>query len=277
MALSEQAIRAYLSPSHAQNPQCAIHILDTVDSTNTYLLTQAKQGVKPLPLFCLTQQQTAGRGRDTKRWHMGKSGNIALSGLWCFPEGAQTLNGLSLIAGLAVAEAVQRMGANHVGVKWPNDVLWQAKQKLAGIAVEVSMNHDICHAVIGVGLNIHLSDADHRQILALQAKAHPTPPADLTTLMGKPVNSNQVVALLIETLLHYVSRFKQTGLAGFEQAWQKQDILRGRAIDVHTINETVSGTMCGIDEKGRLILATPTGQQHFYMGEVSVRPSLPSK
>ena len=267
--LCAEKIRSFLNPTYQE--KCPpIHILQEIDSTNAYLLKQTKAQPDNTQ-FCLTEQQTKGRGRRARQWHMGFMRNIALSCLWHFPNSLDQLSGLSLVAGIAIANALQRFGAHSIGIKWPNDIVWQHR-KLAGIAVEVSVdNLGACYAVIGIGLNVHLSKMDLDRIEQIQHHTLTNTPVDLQTIMGSACSRNQIAGLIIDELLTQIALFKQQGFAPFQQAWHQYDILYQQTIDVHTLNAVTTGTMCGIDEKGGLILKANDQKQHFYMGEVSVR------
>ncbi|MGF6703177.1 biotin-[acetyl-CoA-carboxylase] ligase BirA-like protein [Pseudomonas frederiksbergensis] len=70
------------------------------------------------------------------------------------------MEGLSLVVGLAVMQALRELGVSGVGLKWPNDVL-VGQQKIAGILLElVGDPADVCHVVIGVGINVNMQMTD---------------------------------------------------------------------------------------------------------------------
>ncbi len=248
-------------------PPIEIHM--TIDSTNTYLLQRIKQQPATAHI-CLAEQQTQGHGRRGRQWHTGFARNIALSCLWHFPQGAQALTGLSLVVGLIVIDALQRLGIQQLQLKWPNDIMWQ-QRKLAGIGIESSIdNLGVCYAVIGIGLNMQLPNLKQLTITSLPHDSA-THWVDLHTVLGKSCSRNQVAGSIIDELLIQLPRFQRCGLVGFKAAWAKHDMLYQQSVDVHTLHDTISGTMCGIDDNGGLILQTSTGKQHFHMGEISVR------
>jgi len=84
----------------------SIHVLDSVDSTNTALMAAALDGAADGTLFCAEHQYT-GRGRRGRQWHSVVGGSLTFSVLWRFESGLQSLAGLSLIVGLAIARAVR--------------------------------------------------------------------------------------------------------------------------------------------------------------------------
>ena len=99
-------------------------VLETVASTNTYL-----QDLKPQVITaCLAEKQTSGRGQFERNWQ-SPSGNIYLSLAYPFTK-AKNLTGLSLVAGLAVCDAVEQCCQlnQHLQVKWPNDIIADTKK-----------------------------------------------------------------------------------------------------------------------------------------------------
>ena len=111
----------------------ALDVAWSLDSTNSELLRRKApaQGVAVL----LAEQQTGGRGRRGRHWASPIAANLYLSVSRQFSGGLARLGGLSLVVGVAVAEALRQAGYDGVGVKWPNDLL-AGGAKLGGILVE---------------------------------------------------------------------------------------------------------------------------------------------
>ncbi|WP_242445717.1 biotin--[acetyl-CoA-carboxylase] ligase [Chromatium okenii] len=125
---------------------------EQLDSTNAELLRQAAAGA-PSPAACLAERQTAGRGRRGREW-VSPFGNLYLSLLWRSPLPAAALGGTSLVAGAVTTEVLQALGAQHLSLKWPNDLLWHG-QKLAGLLLEVGAKSSTTSTlVIGIGINL---------------------------------------------------------------------------------------------------------------------------
>lgn len=103
--------------------------------------------------------QTAGRGRQGRRWH-SSSGSGLYASVVLLPEVELSAAGLTIAAGLAVHDAVSRLGLENAALDWPNDVIVrdvraQAGAKLAGILVETrGLDPRAPHYVVGIGLNV---------------------------------------------------------------------------------------------------------------------------
>jgi len=137
--------------------------LETVDSTNSWCLRRCETG-KALPFVCFAQEQTSGRGRRGKQWHMAACSNIAMSVAWPFATSDRSLPLLPLSIALAIAETLEALNLKQVQIKWPNDVYVQGV-KIAGILIETQPvknrqnNNDEKQlaVVIGIGLNYDMS------------------------------------------------------------------------------------------------------------------------
>ncbi len=137
-----------------------IHHFEQAESTNTLALqaatrfSQQAEGAPEGAVF-LAEEQTAGRGRAGHVWHSERGVGIYCSFLLRPPMSPADALWLSLVAGVAVQDAVRETTALQADIRWPNDVLLNDK-KLAGILTEMSSEATrVHHAVIGIGINVN--------------------------------------------------------------------------------------------------------------------------
>ena len=136
----------------------SIFISDTIDSTNAEALRLIDAG-QAAPFLVLSERQTAGRGRRGRKWVSPFAQNLYYSLVLRIDGGMRQLEGLSLVVGLAVMQALRAVGVHGSGLKWPNDVLVGSK-KVAGILLElVGDPADVCHVVLGIGINANMQSA----------------------------------------------------------------------------------------------------------------------
>jgi BirA family biotin operon repressor/biotin-[acetyl-CoA-carboxylase] ligase len=256
--LDAQKILAVVEPNLIQPEQ--LEIFDTIDSTNRYLLDKSNSTSGDI---CLAEQQTAGRGRRGRSWFSPYGCNLYLSILWQFDESAVSLTGLSIVAGIAMASALQTYGLTSVQLKWPNDVVYQ-QRKLAGILVEMAGEiQGPFRVVIGVGLNISMPK---------QVEANINQPwIDVQTAMGIKPQRNYLAGLIINALFAHLKLFQQAGLVPLLATWQGLDCLKDREINLNTHLAQLTGKALGIDEQGRLLALIDGQIQRFNSAEVSVR------
>ena len=251
-----------------------IEILPEVDSTNTRLMQQARDGA-PSGSVCLAERQLAGRGRRGRSWVSPFGVNLYLSVLWRASGGPPTLAGLSLAAGVAVAEALQVQGASGLGLKWPNDIHWQ-RRKLAGLLIEVGGEPGgPSFAVVGVGINLRMQAGSAMSPrTAVESIAQPWCDLD-QVLAGQAFERSRVTAAVIGSLLGMLERFCRDGLAPFLDGWRRRDTTLGLRVSVDLGGRQLVGTGHGIDNSGALLLKLADGTVHpICAGEVSLRPSL---
>jgi BirA family biotin operon repressor/biotin-[acetyl-CoA-carboxylase] ligase len=245
----------------------SLDLLDEVPSTNTLLLQRAQAGA-PHASVIAAEWQLAGRGRLNRRWHASIGGALTFSLLWRFSQGAATLAGLSLAAGLAVVRALEAYGVRGVGLKWPNDVLWHGR-KIAGILIEMQGEAMGPSAVvIGVGINVRLSRVVDARID--QAAA------DLETILKKDdkpaVDRNRLLAVLLGEFNRVLLEFERSGFQPFRDDWQRRHVHQGCAVRLTLSGgASESGVARGIGADGSLLLETARGVKPFHSGDVSLR------
>lgn len=224
------------------------------DSTNTRALSALGAGLTRREAW-VAEYQTQGRGRAERRWHQGLGCGVSMS--LAFPaREALALEALSLRVGLAVAEALQRMGVADVKLKWPNDIVWQGK-KLGGILIEARRTG----VVVGIGLNYlrvrHEAGAILQPVTSLQA------------IVGRRLPRRaRVLAQVLRSVLHEL----RTPSCTWQTRFAYFDALQGQAVRVmEAPGASWCGVAEGVDAQGFLRVRTDSGVRLCHAGEVSVR------
>ena len=241
-----------------------IEILEAVDSTNRHLLAQALTAAEPSGNVCIAEAQPQGRGRRGRGWITTPYQNLMLSMAWRFAGGPAMVSGLSLAAGVAVLQALERFGVRDAGLKWPNDVLWQ-ERKLAGLLVDVSGEASgPCTVVLGIGINCRIASAEAKRI--------DQPWVDLYTITGEVPDRNRLAALMVDALQKMFRGFAARGLAAFRTEWDRYHLYHGRPVRVWHGETPFDGTVEGIDDHGALRVRDAHGRSNiFHSAEVSLR------
>lgn len=264
--LSREAVLAGL-PGETRQKLRALDVHFALDSTNAYLQRELPLlQLQPAEMaVCLAEMQHAGRGRRGRTWISPLGGSLYFSmGQW-FRGGAASLEGLSLVVGMAVVEALESLGVHGLRLKWPNDVRLEGA-KLAGILLEMAGDvQGDCLVVMGIGLNVlHAGEA-------MQGVAQPW--TSLCDHHPQLADRNRIVVALIASLDRHLARFRREGFRVFSARWQKLDDLLGRKVSVHAGDSVVlHGISRGVDASGALLVETRQGLKRFHGGEVSLRP-----
>jgi BirA family transcriptional regulator, biotin operon repressor / biotin---[acetyl-CoA-carboxylase] ligase len=272
--LEAAAIRAAL-PQAVAAQVANLEVAWSIDSTNSELLRRgATEGVEAADIL-LAERQTGGRGRRGRVWASPLATHLYLSLARGFGGGLARLGGLSLVAGVAAAEALQALGFDTVRLKWPNDIVVVAPEglrKLGGLLIEGSGEHaGPARAVIGLGLNVRMPEA--------AAQGIDQPWCDLAGLLADSPQAartlpdrNAIAAAVLKHVLPALELFDAEGLAPFLPRYAALDALKGQAITLHTATSAQAGIASGIAEDGALRLRLPDGrEQRVHAGEVSVR------
>ena len=242
--------------------EVGLEVFDSLPSTNSHLMA-APDTIAAFDV-CLAEQQTAGRGRRGRLWASPFAQNLYVSLAFDRAAGFEGLEGLSLVAGVAVVRALQSLGVTGLGLKWPNDI-WLNGRKLGGILVELQGEFQApCRVVIGLGLNVHMRGEGvsiDQPWTSLAMEANDTVP-----------RRTQLAAALISSLIDSVEGFLQGGFAPWVDAWQVLDVFSGKPI--RTLPGEVTGVGRGIDASGAYLLEGDGSVQRIVAGEVSLRAAV---
>jgi BirA family biotin operon repressor/biotin-[acetyl-CoA-carboxylase] ligase len=236
-------------------PGLAVHVLDRCISTNTLLLA----GEFAAPCLLAAEEQTAGRGRRGRRWYSTRGTAATFSVAHLSRRPLRELAGLSLVAGVAAAQALHKLGATETRLKWPNDLV-VGEAKLGGILVETRAARGSTLAVIGIGINCRedaqLSQRVRRGVTSLER--HIVPP-----------RRGRVIAAVATHLVRALERFEMSGLEPTRPEWEMLDALAGKRMRVRLADGRVlAGVASGLAEDGALRLLTARGMRSVHSARV---------
>lgn len=247
-----------------------IEFYPVIDSTNNYLINKKNQFNQFE--ICLAELQTAGRGRSTqarqKSWFSPFGNNIYCSISWQYSGNQNGLLGLSLVAGITVAQTLSDLGCSGVELKWPNDIYINNK-KVAGILTEIiGEPNGYCKIILGFGLNV-FNKYNPAQLAEINQSIN-QPWTCLSEHVNTQLCRNQLISALLNKFKHNYDDFIANGLALFIDKWQKYDILRNKFISINIAGKIKTGQALGIDNQGALLVDIDGQKQIFHSGEVSV-------
>jgi BirA family biotin operon repressor/biotin-[acetyl-CoA-carboxylase] ligase len=211
-----------------------------IGSTNDRALELATAGVDS-PAVVIADEQTAGRGRRGARWHSPPG-----SGLWMsvvLPM-ARPLPHASLLVGLAVAEAIERVAADvRVAIKWPNDLMIRGG-KVGGILCESSSGTAV---VAGIGINVRSLASSPAMGLAYRATS-------LEAECGRCLPVSDLAGAIVGALKGRAWGLDEASAAELAS----RDALLGARVETE---EHGVGVGRGIDRSGALVLERPDGSR----------------
>jgi len=238
-----------------------IEVEREIDSTNAALKRRAlSEDIHGVALFAETQ--TAGRGRLGRVWVSPPKSNIYLSLGWRTGLEPLELAGLSLAAGCAIGEGLERNFGLKMQLKWPND-LYLGGKKCGGVLIDLvqSSNQDWT-IVVGVGLNVAMPNSGGNDI--------DQPWTDLGSHSAVPLTRNEVGGQLLGALVPLLSSWQVGAFSQWRESWSRRDLMAGHQITVQQGNHSISGRADGVDQSGALRVVTNEGLTVVQSGEASM-------
>jgi BirA family transcriptional regulator, biotin operon repressor / biotin---[acetyl-CoA-carboxylase] ligase len=225
---------------------------ETIGSTNTYLLGEARAGAAE-GTVAVADHQTAGRGRLGRTWTAPPGTSLLVSVLLRPTHLASERRYLTTAAfALAASQACETVAGFIPELKWPNDLL-AGDRKLAGILAETERDA----VVIGMGINVGSA-----------------PPGGVSVdeLAGHPVDRGELLAATLEA---FEGWYRDPDPQGVMSAYRKACVTIGRHIRVELPDGQLTGQAQGIDERGHLVVRSDDGTVvDLASGDVvHVRPS----
>jgi len=236
-------------------------VLGVVDSTNRFLLEGDYFGAAGVHA-CVAETQTAGRGRRGRPWISPSGANLYLSVLRTFTSVPDSLQGLSLAVGVAVAKALASLDVQGIALKWPNDIQLGEK-KLGGILLEMSGgSRGPWRVVAGIGINIDMPGDAGANI--------DQPWTDLASHGAHPGRNHLASRVLAEVVMAE-ELFVEAGFDAFARDWELLDALRDREVELHAGSGSRRGTARGVDASGALLLEVDGRCERVVSGDIRLR------
>ena len=236
-----------------------IDSFESIPSSNDYLMAADS------PLhgrLCITDYQTHGKGRQGKQWLSSPDRNLLFSLGWSPQQnpGAQ----ISLVVGLAIADALRGLGVENIGLKWPNDVLI-AEAKLGGILLESRVQQGQFEFVIGVGLNMRQQPDE----LAAVENSW----TDLSACGYSQIGRETLLIAVLSELDARLMQIQTQGFANIRRDWLNYHLHQGVNMQYQHNGRQCVGRVVGLDENGALQLETNGERIAVHSGEVNtLRP-----
>jgi BirA family biotin operon repressor/biotin-[acetyl-CoA-carboxylase] ligase len=240
----------------------------SLSSTNLHLREMLHDDpTLPGGLVICTSNQTSGKGRFDRKWITPPGECLTFSALVRMDVPPEYLLSLPLVAGVAVVETLEELGIT-AKLKWPNDVLVGGK-KICGILCEsVPMKNGAPAAIIGVGLNVNLSQET--------ADAIEQPATSMFIEKTMKFSISGMLDLILETLDVFVEDWSVGGCEAIDDTWLANTDDIGMDVEVRSVAEIFHGKIAGLGNLGQLIVTDSDGlRREVFEGDVKVVRSTP--
>ncbi|MEP6849797.1 MAG: biotin--[acetyl-CoA-carboxylase] ligase [Acidobacteriota bacterium] len=222
---------------------------DALGSTNTEAINQARSGADE-GLCVLARQQSAGRGRHGRTWISTTDSGLYFSIVLRPKIGAKFLPLLTLMAGVAVHDALGEL-AIEADIKWVNDVI-VGEKKISGILAETTETSKGIAVIVGIGIN-------------LTSASFPAEIADTATSITDQTGLTLTPDQFAETLTKFLSYFYdilsgENGSREIIGEWKRRSsYFSGKSVRVVLENETFTGITDGLESNGALRIRRDNG------------------
>lgn len=234
-----------------------IHRFATIDSTNTWVMDQARSGA-PEGLVAVADEQTAGRGRLGRKWIAPPGGSLLMSVL--LRPASLPIDQLHLATAavaMAGADALALIAGITPALKWPNDLLI-GDRKLAGVLTEVDgpATDGSVAVVVGIGINCTWPLELPEEIADVAIAAN--------HVAGRPVHTGDVLDALLENLDVRLD----AGWQAVGREYPSRVSTVGREVRVELADDVFTGMATGVEPDGTLIVITDAGPRRVLAGDV---------
>jgi len=233
---------------------------ETVESTQKEAHKIAEEAAEGT--LVIAEEQTAGRGRMTRTWHSPKGTGIWMSLILKPDLPPFKAPQFTLIAAVAVAEAIQETTGLTPEIKWPNDLLLNGK-KITGILTELQADSDRIRSIImGIGMNVN------QQSFPAELENIAT---SLAIEKGAPIARAKLVQAILKNMEMHYKDYVENGFGSIKEKWESFAVSIGRQIIARTVNGSVRGKALGITEDGVLKLEDEEGVIHsIYSADIEI-------
>jgi BirA family biotin operon repressor/biotin-[acetyl-CoA-carboxylase] ligase len=222
-----------------------LELYTSLPSTNARLRVLAREGA-PAFSTVVAEEQTAGRGREGRKWHSPSGSGLWFSVLISL-EPARTGGVLPLAVGVSVARAIERWNGAGVHLKWPNDLL-VGDRKVAGVLCE-SVGDSGGLVAVGIGVNLRCSAPEIPAELAGSI-------GFMEPLAGCAISETDMAKEVITQLRRWAQPVPRTLTGPLRAEWESRDLLRGQSV---RMDSGVAGRSLGVSSDGALILSKADG------------------
>ncbi|PGY14031.1 biotin--[acetyl-CoA-carboxylase] ligase [Bacillus sp. AFS031507] len=240
-----------------------IHYEESVESTQKIAHRIASEDA-PEGTVIIAEEQLSGRGRMARKWHSPKYTGIWMSMILRPNIPLSNAPQLTLLAAVAIVQAIEEMTDLIPEIKWPNDILINEK-KVTGILTELQAEADRIHSIIiGIGINVNQKKEDFP--LELQEIA-----TSLFIEDRETVSRAELIRSIFKHFEKLYTLYLEQGFLPIKLLWEGYAGSIGKYIKARTLTNTIEGIALGITNDGVLKLEDKAGIiHHIYSADIEL-------
>ncbi|MGC3999654.1 MAG: biotin--[acetyl-CoA-carboxylase] ligase [Anaeromyxobacter sp.] len=237
-----------------------LHAFEELGSTSDHAKALAEDGAAHGEVV-VAERQTAGRGRRGRSWVSPPGMNVSFSVVLRPELPPARAPELTLVASVAICDALRHAGVPGAGIKWPNDLLVGGR-KIAGILTELAAEPDrVQWVVLGVGVNVNARTEDFPPELRDEATS-------VRVERGEPAPRALFLAACLGSLEEWLDRHAEDGFAAVREAWKARSVTLGQEVVVKAEGRELTGVAEDVDESGALLVRCGGRLERILAGDV---------
>ena len=229
--------------------------LSSIDSTNHYL----KENYEKLDnyTFVSTDEQTNGRGRNSRVWKSENGKNLLFSLLILDKKLIEDFKEISILSAYSIIQVLEKLGINNLSIKWPNDIYYKDK-KICGILLEAVTKSKMECLIVGVGLNVNQKEFNDEYL---------TIPTSIMNVTNKEIDINQLKEDIYNQLINNLEAKKNN--KDFYEEISKYDYLKNKEAYALIDNKKTRIKVIGINKDYSLNIEYENINRNIESGEIS--------
>ncbi len=226
-----------------------------LDSTNTYL----KKHYEELEDMCFvrTDYQSAGKGRNSRRWTAERNANLTFSLLIKNEEVIKRYKAISVLSAYSILEVLKDHGLKDLMIKWPNDV-YVSGEKICGILLESVVREKIECLIIGIGINVNQVEFNDSYLIR---------PTSLKKCLNEDIDLNELKDKIYKQLSENIEALLLEH--DFYEEIQALDYLKDKKAEAYLDGNLQEVEIIGIAKDYSLEVKTKTGIRKIESGEIT--------
>ena len=237
---------------------------NSIDSTNDAAKKIAGEK-KAHGTVVVAEKQTRGKGRMGRQWFSALGRDLLFSVILYPKASVVKVAQISMLAAVAVTEALNKTFGVKSGIKWPNDLLVDGK-KICGVLLEMSAEADCMrYVILGIGINVNSDKSDWTNEIIDRTTS-------LKLVLGKNISRVEVLKSVLEELELWYEKWCDFGFDPVLDKWRALCVSQKKRATVKTLEKEYIGWIEGIDDEGALVLKLDDGTKKvFFSADVSLR------
>ena len=222
-----------------------------------------KLGVAGAPegTVVIADSQTKGRGRLQRSWHSPTGSNIYTTVILRPQMDPARAPQISILAGVAVAEVLERYCPDKIKLKWPNDVLLEGKKVCGILSQAKAAVNKVDFIILGIGINVNINQFPQEISNIATSLAIET---------GREISRQELIIDLYENMTKWYKQLLQDGFGRIKEKWLSLSLMIGQTVKVVFQEEVVSGKAIDLDEDGSLILLAEDREFKVSAGDATI-------